>query len=205
MVTIAEDIQNKSEKINKWIKENPGIPLVYGPSKDELIFFERDLKDSPAFRTLSRGAMLIYLDFLGKRKMEKDRISKRWFIQNNGKIVYPYPKNKEAEYNGTQFRDWIDELIDHGLIGISHHGKGGRKPENGSGDVSLYFISKDWCRFGEDGFKPQKRKKDTRQGRGFALVWSDPKKKAAMQKKRAETIRRKRAEKQNIGIVFNIR
>lgn len=129
MVTIAEKIKNKSKILNNWIDANPGIPLVYGPDMDERVFFERSLLDSPAFRKLSRGALLLYLDFLGKRQMEKDRITKRWYIKNNGEIIYPYSEAESKGISRTQFKDWIDELIEYGFLGISHQGKGGRKPQ----------------------------------------------------------------------------
>jgi len=196
MVTVAEAIQEKSKKLNDWLKANPGVPLVYGPDIDERIFFERSLLDSPAFRKLSRGALLLYLDFLGKRTMEKDRTTKRWYIKNNGEIVYPYSEAKSKGMSGDQFRDWIDELIEHGLLGIAHQGQGGRKPQNGKGDVSKYFISNNWKNYGSDDFKPERRrKKDNRQARGFALIWKDPKRREAMLKKRFETIERKKQQK----------
>ena len=66
-----------------------GIPNSDAFKTDGKLFFERELLDSPAFRTLSRGAMLVYLDFLAKRQMAKDRVKKKWFVENNGKIVYP--------------------------------------------------------------------------------------------------------------------
>ena len=64
MVTISEKIKEKSKRLNEWIKANPNIPLVCGPDADDRVFFERSLLESPAFRKLSRGALLIYLDFL---------------------------------------------------------------------------------------------------------------------------------------------
>ena len=196
MVTISEKIQEKSKRLNEWIKANPNIPLVCGPDADDRVFFERSLLDSPAFRKLSRGALLIYLDFLSKRQMEKDRVTKRWYIKNNGEIVYPYSEAQNKGISKTQFRDWIDELIASGLLGIAHQGKGGRKPKIGKGDVSKYFISERWKKFGDDDFKPESpRKKDNRKGRGFSLIWDDPVRREAMLKKRSETIERKKRPK----------
>lgn len=196
MVTIPENIQRKSTILNNWIAANPGIPLVYGPDEDERVFFERPLLDSPAFRKLSRGALLIYLDFLGKRQMERDRITKRWYIKNNGEIIYTYSEAKDKGISATQFRDWIDQLIKHGFLGIAHQGKGGRKPQNGKGDFSKYFISEHWKNFSDNDFKPKShRKKDKRQGRGFSQIWNDPVRAKAMLKKRRETIERKKRQK----------
>ncbi|MBC8180029.1 hypothetical protein H8E88_02790 [candidate division KSB1 bacterium] len=128
--------------------------------------------------------------------MEKDRSTKRWYIKNNGEIVYPYSEALSKGLTETQFKDWIDELIEHGFLGISHQGQGGRKPQNGKGDISKYFLSNRWENFGEDDFKPEKRrKKDKRGGRGFALIWNDPVRREAMLKKRRETIERKKRQK----------
>jgi hypothetical protein len=196
MVTISEKIQEESKRLNEWINANPGIPLVCGPDAVERVFFERSLLDSPAFRKLSRGALLIYLDFLSKRQMEKDKITKHWYIKNNGEIVYPYSEAQKKGITETQFRDWIDELIASGLLGLSHQGKGGRKPKIGKGDISKYFISERWKKFGDDDFKPESpRKKDNRKGRGFSLIWDDPVRREAMLKKRSETIERKKRQK----------
>ena len=128
--------------------------------------------------------------------MEKDRITKHWYIKNNGEIVYPYSEAQKKGITETQFRDWIDELIASGLLGLSHQGKGGRKPKIGKGDVSKYFISERWKKFGDDDFKPENpRKKDNRKGRGFSLIWNDPVRREAMLKKRSETIERKKRPK----------
>ena len=98
--------------------------------------------------------------------------------------------------SATQFRDWIDQLIKHGFLGIAHQGKGGRKPQNGKGDVSKYFISERWKNISDNDSNPQNhRKKDNRQGRGFSLIWDDPVLREAMLKKRRETIERKKQQK----------
>ncbi|MBA7532126.1 hypothetical protein ES705_24352 [subsurface metagenome] len=57
------------------------------------------------------------------------------------------------------------------MIDITHHGRGGRKPQKGTGDVSRYWIDDRWQNWGTDDFKPPRnpRKKDSRKDRGWAL------------------------------------
>lgn len=134
----------------------------------KIICFESKLLRSAAFRSLKKWSLLVYLDFLRKRQMEKvkhARKSDRWIIRNNGEIVYPYV---EAEHRGIgrrEFRNAIDELIAKGLLDITHLGSGGR-----AGDMTRYMISERWKIYGTDGFQPPltERVKDTRQGRGWS-------------------------------------
>ena len=71
----------------------------------------------------------------------------------------------------------IDELQQKGFIDITHQGKGGRKPANGTGDVSLYWIDDRWKEYGTNDFRPPRnpRIKDNRKGRGWALYHSQKK------------------------------
>lgn len=140
------------------------------------IWIDKDLLRSSAFRSLKRWSIIVYLDFLRKRQMEPVKRSKRsddWIIKNNGEIVYPY---SEAEHKGIgrrEFRDAIDELIEKGFLDIAHQGSGGR-----SGDMTMYFVDVRWKDYGTSSFRPAKnpRKKDTRQGRGWAAFHAKKKK-----------------------------
>ncbi len=132
------------------------------------IWFDNKVRRSSAYRSLSKWSMLVYLDFLSKRKMEKVKHAKRsdgWIIKNNGEIVYPYI---EAEHKGIgrrEFRNAIDELIEKGFLDITHQGSGGR-----AGDMTRYFIDDRWKDYGKSLFRPAKnpRRKDTRKGRGWS-------------------------------------
>ena len=55
-------------------------------------------------------------------------------------------------------------------------------------DVSKYWIDDRWKKYGTDDFKPPRkpRKKDARQGRGWALTMNDPKRKKEILRKRKE-------------------
>lgn len=140
------------------------------------IWFDQKLLRSTAFRSLKRWSLLVYLDFLRKRQMERVKRGKRsdeWFIKNNGEIVYPY---SEAEYKGIgrrEFRNAIDELLEKGFLDISHQGSGGR-----SGDMTKYYLDDRWKEYETPEFRPPKkpRKKDERQGRGWAVHHAKKKK-----------------------------
>ena len=176
MVTVAESVRAKIEKDAKWRKENPWHSQEH-PDDEPKIYLTKEMLESEAYRSLSRVAMLIYQDFLAKRDMRainRKRAQRKWVIANNGEIIYPY---SEAETNGfskDQFRKAIDELQQKGFIDITHQGKGGRKPANGTGDVSLYWIDDRWKEYGTNDFRPPRnpRIKDTRKGRGWALYHS---------------------------------
>ncbi len=149
------------------------------------IRFDKNLLRSKAFRSLSKWSMLAYLDFLRKRqwRYSKKKGKKVWVHINNGEIVYPYLEAERKGIGRREFRNAIDELISKGFLDINHHGKGGRKKIDKSGkivgDMTTYTIANRWEDYGKHDFKPPKteRKKDTRKGRGWASIWSDPDKK----------------------------
>ena len=179
--TVHELIKHKIEKARNWENANPRLSLCdSGYSEDEpKIYITRELLNSPAYRSLSRVALLIYQDFLAKRIMKPVKRNKKkyWIIENNGKIIYPYSEAVEKGFTRAQFRNAIDELQQKGFIDITHQGKGGRKPARGTGDVSMYMIDERWRDYGTMEFKPPRnpRRKDKRSGRGFAYLWNDPK------------------------------
>jgi hypothetical protein len=182
MVTVAENERAKIEKAAKWEKENPSLSWCSPeyPQDEGKIYITNELLKSEAYRSLSRCSMLIYQDFLAKRAMVpiKQNRKKVWVINNNGEIIYPYSEAKENGFSNDQFRNAIDELQYKGFIDIKHQGKGGRKPANGAGDVSKYWIDDRWQDYGTDDFRrPRKpRKKDKRKGRGWAIYHSKKKK-----------------------------
>ncbi len=196
--TIDEVIKRRAEKAKKWAQANPGLSWCdSGHPKDEpKIYISKELLSSEAYRSLSRAALLVYQDFLAKRIMVKVKRNgkKVWVPINNGEIIYPYTEAKRNGFSRDIFRNSIGELQAKGLIDITHQGKGGRKPANGTGDVSTYWIDDRWEEYGTDDFKPARnpRRKDTRKGRGFALINADEKKRKAMIEKRNKTIRKRK-------------
>lgn len=132
------------------------------------VFLEAELLNSEAFRGLSRWSFLVYLRFLQKRVMVKEKHKSRtpsYRIENNGEIIFPYREAVALGIDERAFRNAIDELISKGFIEIARPGKGGR-----SGEATLYFIDTRWRKYGSDQFKPPKnpRIKATIQGRGWA-------------------------------------
>jgi len=175
MVTVSEAIDAKIKKRAKWQDANPGIswsnPAI--SENEGKIYITKELLKSSAYRSLSRVAFLIYQDFLSKRILKpiKRNKCKVWICENNGNIIYPYLEAEENGFSRVQFRNAIDELQNKGLIDITHHGRGGRKPQKGTGDVSTYWIDTRWQAWGTDDYKPPRmpRKKDKRTDRGWAL------------------------------------
>ena len=94
MVTVAEDIKGKVERAKAWEEANPGRSWceVVHPESEPKVYIPKELIRSPAYRSLSRVAMLVYQDFLAKRIMKHANRNKRkvWVIENNGEIVYSY-------------------------------------------------------------------------------------------------------------------
>ena len=132
------------------------------------IWIDKNLLRSFAFRSLSKWSLLVYLDFLRKRQMDKIKRSKKsycWVIKNNGEIVYPYFEAEKKGIGRREFRNAIDELIEKGFLDITHQGSGGR-----SGDMTKYFIDDRWEDYGKPTFRSANnpRKKDTREGRGWS-------------------------------------
>lgn len=146
-------------------------PLI--PEKEAKIYITKELLKSSAYRSLGRVAMLVYQDFLAKRILKEIRKRKKkcWECENNGKIIYPYAEAEKNGFSKDQFRNAIDELQNKGLIDITHHGRGGRKPLKGTGDVSKYLIDHRWKNWGTDNYKPPRspRKKDSKKGQGWTL------------------------------------
>ena len=201
--TIEENIKSKSKTLNKWHKANPGLSWRLSwespeyPEKEGNINIPRAMLNSPAYRSLSRAALLIYQDFLAKRIMRRVMREtprgkeKVWVIENNGEIVYPYSKAVEKGFSRSTHRNAIDELQIKGFIDIKHLGKGGRKPSKGTGDVTKFWIDDRWTDFNLESQKsnrpPRKpRGKEKRQNRGFQSIWKDKKKAAAMLAKRGK-------------------
>lgn len=141
-----------------------------------VICFDKNLLRSEAFRSLSKWSLLVYFDFLRKRQMEKVKRKKRsaeWVIKNNGDIVYPYLEAEKKGIGRREFRNAIDELIEKGLIDITHQGSGGR-----SSDMTRFLIDERWKDYGSATFRAASnpRVKDTRKGVGWASFHANKKK-----------------------------
>jgi len=142
-------------------------------------FLGKDIAKSPAFRSLGKTAILVYLDFRMKCSVTKIKAKQGrksgWLIRNNGEIIYTYAEAEEKGITRPTFKNALKELVEKGFIDISHSGMGGPK-----GDKSKYSISERWRDWGTEKFVKRTMEKDARGGRGFSVVWNDPKKRQAM-------------------------
>jgi len=200
-LSTAEDIKQKAEKAKKWETENPGLSWcspLYAEDAPK-IFISKEMLESKAYRSLSKIAMLLLQDFLAKREMVRIKRSKekKWACRNNGEIIYTYTEAVSKGISRKQFVNGIDELQEKGFVDITHRGRGGRKPAKGTGDVTTFWIDDRWKKYGTADFKTARipRKKDTRKGRGFRLIWQNRERGEAMIRKGQKT-----KERKNIGI-----
>jgi len=132
------------------------------------IYLEAELLNSKAFRSLSKWAAQVYLRFLAKRVITKEKhksksSSRR--IVNNGEIVFCYSEAEKMGIPRREFRNAVDELIAKGFLDINHQGAGGR-----ARDMTTYYVADRWKKWNTPDYKPTKnpRVKDTIQGRGWA-------------------------------------
>ena len=140
-------------------------------SANKVIVLERELLESTAFRSLSSGSIIVFLDLRMRCRIKgvkgRDR-NKAKVILNNGELVYTYAEaeTKNPPISTTRFMKAISELVEKGLIEITHSGTAGRK-----GDVNLYAISERWRKYATKEFETKERPRDLRGGRGFAEYW----------------------------------
>jgi hypothetical protein len=135
----------------------------------DIIVIERELLKSKAFRELNGTAKNVYFDFRMKcrvKGMKRSGRKKEHVILNNGQLEYCYSEAETKGITRPSFVTALDALVRRGFIDIEKQGEGGRK-----GDKSLYAISERWRKWGTDEFEYAERRKDLRQGRGFAAYW----------------------------------
>ena len=187
MASIEENINKKIAKVKRWKEANPGASWVNPDieSAEPKFYIPKEMLNSDVYRGLSRVAMLLLQDFLAKRIM-KQASKKRWYCENNGNIIFPFQEAVEKGYSKNQYRNGFDELQGKGFLDLMHRGTGGRKPLKGNADCSKYWIDDRWKQHGTPEFKPARnpRRKDTRQGRGWALLMNNPKMKKEILEKR---------------------
>lgn len=187
MASVEQKIKRDIAKAKRWEEANPGDSWVnpYIESAEPKIYIPKEMLESGVYRGLSRVAMLLLQDFLAKRIM-KQVSKKRWHCENNGNIIFPFREAVEKGYSRNQYRNGVDELQRTGFLDITHQGRGGRKPLKGTSDCSKYLLDNRWKQYGTPEFKPARkpRRKDTSQGRGWALVMNDPKMKKEILEKR---------------------
>ena len=130
-------------------------------SKNKNFWIEHEMILSPAFHKLNGRAMEVLLLFLSRRQWEKAGRKGKWYMTNNGEIVFPYKEAKNRfKIPKSSFARAIDSLIEYGFIDIARLGGGL------IGDCTKYSISDRWRNYGTDNFVKKKRPKDKR-GFGF--------------------------------------
>ncbi len=134
--------------------------------RSPIVVVEREFFNSKAWRSVRKGSSaIVYTHFLMKRRLEKapaNRGKRRWLITNNGEIEFTYSEaRKKLGFNKPKFHGAIKELVEKGLIDITHSGGGY------DGDKSLYAISERWRKYETHEFEDKTIPKDTRKGRGF--------------------------------------
>ncbi len=133
------------------------------------IYIDIDLIKHPVLNTLSRVSLVVYLHFMRKIKVQPHTTTRGkkkvtdWIRVNDGKIQFTYREAEKLGISSKQFCKAIDELIEKGLIDLTTQGHGGwqRTP-------NLYAISERWRDWDTPKFKKMERKKDKRQGKGWA-------------------------------------
>lgn len=133
------------------------------------IYLEAELLNSEAFRSLSKWGLHVYLLFLARRVMVKEKHKSKAdarTIANNGEIVFCYTTAEKMGISRRNFRDALDELIAKGFLDINHQGAGGR-----SKDKSTYFVCNRWKKWNTPDYKqtPTPRIKNTKDGQGWAV------------------------------------
>ena len=123
----------------------------------DVMFIQKRMHRSPAFRELTASSILVLLEFLSRRQMVKIGRRDRWVTKNNGEIVLTYTEiTAKFRIARSTFRNSIDQLVKLGFIDIAHHGGGMMK------DSSQYGISERWRDYGKEEFIKKSRKKDNR-------------------------------------------
>ncbi|MDB4442104.1 hypothetical protein N9219_01640 [bacterium] len=135
---------------------------------EQKLWVERSLLKSKAFCSLKNSSAIVYFHFLIKRIMAKS-VRKRgrvqWVITNNGRITFTYSEaQKNLGYTKSRFSRALKELVKNGLIDIKHTGGGF------AGDSNEFAISDRWKDYGTPDFEKKTMPKDTREGRGFAVI-----------------------------------
>jgi len=126
------------------------------------ICIDRLLLHSTAVKSLTGQSFFVLMLFMARRQFHHIAIGngkrKVWIIKNNGKIIFPYREAIAKGIKKTTFTRCLDDLMDKGLLDITHQGNGLL------GDYSTYGLSERWQHFGTDKFEMKTRQKDIRFG-----------------------------------------
>lgn len=115
--------------------------------------------NSQAYQELTRAEITVLNAFYLKRKMKKEKKSKKaripantYIIMNNGEIVFTYTEANGYGLNSSTFQRAIDKLLKVGFIEIAKYPSYHKEP-------TLFSISDNWKKYGKPGYNPGERKK----------------------------------------------
>jgi len=132
---------------------------------DSVIVLDQCLVKSEAWLSLSGAAIIVYLIFRTKCRIDKLQGKpgkRRRVIVNNGEIVFTYVEAlKKYGITTPRFKRAIDELLAKGFIDIAATGMGVHKV------TTYYAISDRWREYGMPEFKGARRPKRSRNYPGF--------------------------------------
>ena len=114
-----------------------------------IIWTDRGLRESPAFRGLTKTALLVLLDFYARRKT--DNRGKRTRMLNNGKLIFTYTQAEEMGYSRASFQRALTQLTERGFIDVTFTGAGLYR------SASTYALSDRWKHWGTDAFRHRQR------------------------------------------------
>jgi len=115
-----------------------------------VLWTDKSLRESSAFRSLHGTALLVLMDFHSKKHM-KQKGRRKHVLTNNGELVYTYKEAGKRGISRSAFMRALDTLIERGFIDVTVTGEGRYRSE------SRYALSNRWRNWGTDKFVPSKR------------------------------------------------
>ena len=115
-----------------------------------VLWTDKSLRESSAFRSLHGTALLVLMDFHSKKHMKKKDRQKH-VLTNNGELVYTYREAQTRGIGPSTFMKALDTLIGRGFIDVTATGEGRYRSE------SRYALSNRWRHWETDAFIPAKR------------------------------------------------
>ena len=116
-----------------------------------------ELVKSKAFSVLTGKSVQILMDFLCKRKFDKDLMKHGNFSPvNKDRMMYTRKEATSRGYTERVFAHGINRLIEVGFLGLIEQG-GGME-----GHALIYALSQRWRKYGTPDFVRAERPKDTR-------------------------------------------
>ncbi len=122
--------------------------MTKSQSGKNIIWTDRELRESEAFRYLTKSSLLVLMDFYAKRQVDK-KTKKR--MTNNGELFFTYAEAEQKGYTRATFQRALDQLIERGFIDVTFTGAGLYK------SASQYALSDRWQKFGRSDFVPAER------------------------------------------------